>query len=126
MSRLRGRVTLRADGGMRSGRDVLIAAMLGAEQYGFGTTAMIAVGCKMARQCHLNTCPVGVATQREDMRAKNFGTPEMPVTYLTHVARQARELIAKIGYRSIHEIDGPTDPHAQTETATSNKRQSTA
>ncbi|MGE3960651.1 MAG: glutamate synthase large subunit [Dehalococcoidia bacterium] len=109
MNRLRGRVTLRADGGMRSGRDVLVAAMLGAEQYGFGTTAMIAVGCKMARQCHLNTCPVGVATQREDLRAKYFGSPEMLVTYLTHIARQVREILASLGYRSVDEVIGRAD-----------------
>jgi len=109
MNRLRGRVTLRVDGGFRSGRDVIIGAMLGGEQFGFGTAAMIAVGCKMARQCHLNTCPVGVATQREDLRAKYFGTPEMLVTYLTHVARQVRELLAGLGYRSIDEIIGRAD-----------------
>ena len=121
MNRLRGRVTLRADGGMRSGRDVLVAAMLGAEQYGFGTTAMIAVGCKMARQCHLNTCPVGVATQREDLRAKYFGTPEMLVTYLTHIARQTREILASLGYRSIDEVIGRADLLQQIEGDTSHR-----
>ncbi|MEX2373855.1 MAG: glutamate synthase-related protein, partial [Dehalococcoidia bacterium] len=109
LNRLRGRVTLRVDGGFRSGRDVLIAALLGGEQFGFGTTAMIAVGCKMARQCHLNTCPVGVATQREDLRAKYFGSPEMLVTYLTHVARQTREILASLGYRTIDEVIGRSD-----------------
>ncbi|MCK9486946.1 MAG: glutamate synthase large subunit [Dehalococcoidia bacterium] len=109
LNRLRGRVTLRVDGGFRSGRDVMIAALLGGEQYGFGTTAMIAVGCKMARQCHLNTCPVGVATQREELRAKYWGTPEMLVTYLTHVARQVREILASLGYRSLDEVIGRAD-----------------
>ena len=109
LNRLRGRVTLRVDGGFRSGRDVVIAAMLGGEQFGFGTTAMIAVGCKMARQCHLNTCPVGVATQREDLRAKYVGSPEMLVTYLTHVARQVREILASLGYASIDELIGRAD-----------------
>ncbi len=109
LNRLRGRVTLRVDGGFRSGRDVVVAALLGAEQYGFGTTAMIAVGCKMARQCHLNTCPVGVATQREDLRAKYWGSPEMLVTYLTHVARQTREILASLGYRSLDEVIGRAD-----------------
>jgi len=103
---LRGRVTLRTDGGLKRGRDVVIAALLGAEQYGFGTTAMIAVGCKMARQCHLNTCPVGVATQREDLREKYFGTPEMLVTYMTHVAEEVRGILAELGYRSIDELIG--------------------
>jgi glutamate synthase (ferredoxin) len=115
MNRLRGRVTLRVDGGFRSGRDVVIGAMLGADQYGFGTAAMIAVGCKMARQCHLNTCPVGVATQREDLRAKYFGTPEMLVTYLTHVARQVREILASLGYRSVDEVVGRADLLRQVE-----------
>jgi glutamate synthase (ferredoxin) len=106
---LRGRVTIRTDGGFKRGRDVIMGAMLGAEQYGFGTTAMIAVGCKMARQCHLNTCPVGVATQREDLRAKYFGTPEMLVSYLTHIAQDVRETLAELGYRSIDELIGRAD-----------------
>ena len=84
MNGLRGRVTLRTDGGLHTGRDVVVAALLGAEQYGFGTAALIAIGCKMARQCHLNTCPVGIATQSEDFRKKYFGTPEMLIDFLTH------------------------------------------
>jgi glutamate synthase (ferredoxin) len=108
-NRLRGRVVIRADGGFKSGRDILVAAMLGAEQYGFGTTAMIAVGCKMARQCHLNTCPVGVATQAEDLREKYFGTPEMLVRYLVQVAQHVRRLLAELGYRSIDELIGRAD-----------------
>ncbi|MPZ99246.1 MAG: glutamate synthase large subunit [Dehalococcoidia bacterium] len=108
-NRLRGRVTLRADGGLKTGRDVVIAALLGAEQYGFGTTAMIAVGCKMARQCHLNTCPVGVATQREDLRAKYFGTPEMLVTFLIHVGEEVRQILARLGYRTVDELVGRAD-----------------
>ncbi|MDA0351088.1 MAG: glutamate synthase large subunit [Chloroflexi bacterium] len=106
---LRGRVTLRTDGGLKRGRDVVFAALLGAEQYGFGTTAMIAVGCKMARQCHLNTCPVGVATQREDLREKYFGTPEMLVAFMTYVAEEVRELLAELGYRSVDELIGRAD-----------------
>ena len=86
-----------------------MGAMLGAEQFGFGTTAMIAVGCKMARQCHLNTCPVGVATQREDLRTKYFGTPEMLVSYLTHIAAEVREILAELGYRSLDELIGRAD-----------------
>ena len=103
---LRGRVTLRTDGGFKRGRDVVMGAMLGAEQFGFGTTAMIAVGCKMARQCHLNTCPVGVATQREDLREKYFGTPEMLVSYMTYIAVEVREILAQLGYRSLDELIG--------------------
>ena len=106
---LRGRVRLRADGGFHTARDVLVAAMLGAEEYGFGTTAMIAVGCKMARQCHLNTCPVGVATQREDLRAKYFGKPEMVVRYLTHLAQHVRELLAGLGYERLEDVIGRAD-----------------
>jgi len=106
---LRGRVLLRTDGGLHTGRDVVVAAMLGAEQYGFGTTAMVAVGCKMARQCHLNTCPVGVATQREDLRAKYFGTPEMLVNFLTHVAEDVREILAELGYERLDDIVGRSD-----------------
>ena len=103
---LRGRVRLRADGGFHTGRDVLVAAMLGAEEYGFGTSAMIAVGCKMARQCHINTCPVGVATQREDLRAKYFGKPEMVIKYLTHVGEEVRAILAELGYERIDDIIG--------------------
>ena len=112
---LRGRVTLRTDGGMHTGRDVVVAAMLGAEQYGFGTAAMIAVGCKMARQCHLNTCPVGVATQREDLREKYFGTPEMLVNFLTHLAQEVREILAELGYERLEDLIGRADLLTQIE-----------
>ncbi len=109
MNSLRGRVRLRVDGGFHTARDVLVAAMLGAEEYGFGTAAMVAVGCKMARQCHLNTCPVGVATQREDLRAKYFGTPEMVIRYLTHLAHHVRELLAELGYERVEDLIGRAD-----------------
>ncbi len=106
---LRGRVRLKTDGGLRTGRDVTIAALLGAEEYAFGTGALIAIGCKMARQCHLNTCPVGIATQKEELRRKFFGTPDMAVHYLTHVATEVREILASLGVRSIDEIVGRTE-----------------
>ena len=106
---LRGRVILRTDGGIRTGRDVVVAAMLGAEQYAFGTAALIAIGCQMARQCHLNTCPVGVATQKEELRKKFFGTPEMAVHFFTHTAQEIREILASLGFRSLDEIVGRTD-----------------
>ena len=106
---LRGRIKLRTDGGFHTGRDVVVAAMLGAEAYGFGTTALVALGCKMARQCHLNTCPVGVATQREDLRAKYFGKPQMLIDFLLHVAEEVRVILAELGYRSLDEIIGRTD-----------------
>jgi len=106
---LRGRVTLRVDGGMKTGRDVIIAAMFGAEEFGFGTAALVSIGCVMTRQCHLNTCPVGVATQREDLRARFAGTPEMAANYFLFIAQEVRELLASLGYRRLEEIIGRTD-----------------
>jgi len=106
---LRGRVRLHADGGFKTGRDVIIAALLGAEEYGFGTAAIVATGCVMARQCHLNTCPVGVASQREDLRAKFPGTPEHVVNFFTFVAREVREILASMGVRKLDDIIGRTD-----------------
>ncbi|MBI4498557.1 MAG: glutamate synthase subunit alpha, partial [Chloroflexi bacterium] len=106
---LRGRVKLRTDGGFRSGRDVVIAALLGADEYAFGTSAMIAIGCDMARQCHLNTCPTGIATQRADLRAKFTGTPEQVVTYFRFIAQQVREILVGMGVRSLEEVIGRTD-----------------
>ena len=103
---LRDRVVLRADGGMRSGRDIVIAAMLGAEEYGFGTIAMVATGCIMARQCHLNTCPVGVATQDPALRAKYPGTPEMVVNFMLGVANEVRAILANLGHRCLNDIIG--------------------
>ncbi len=109
MNDLRGRVVLRTDGGMKTGRDIIIAALLGAEEYNFGTAALIAAGCAMFRVCHLNTCPVGVATQREDLRAKFRGKPENIVHYFNGVAEDVRRYLARLGYRTIDEIVGRTD-----------------
>ncbi|HWA56924.1 MAG TPA: glutamate synthase large subunit [Gemmatimonadales bacterium] len=106
---LRHRIEVRVDGGFRTGRDVVIAALLGAESYGFGTAPLVAIGCAMARQCHLNTCPTGVATQRPDLRAKFKGTPEQVVTYFSFVAEQVREILAQLGARSLDEIIGRAD-----------------
>jgi glutamate synthase (NADPH/NADH) large chain/glutamate synthase (ferredoxin) len=106
---LRGRVILSTDGGLHTGRDVVIAALLGAERYGFGTTALIAIGCKMARQCHLNTCPVGIATQAEELREKYFGTPEMLIQFLTHVGEEVREILASLGYERLDDLVGRAD-----------------
>ena len=103
---LRERVVLRVDGGMRSGRDIVIAAMLGAEEYGFGTTAMVATGCIMARQCHLNTCPVGVATQDPALRAKYPGTPEMVVNFMLGVANEVRAILANLGHQCLNDVIG--------------------
>jgi glutamate synthase domain-containing protein 2/glutamate synthase domain-containing protein 3 len=103
---LRERVSLRTDGGLRSGHDVVVAAMLGAEEFGFGTGVLVALGCDMARQCHLNTCPTGIATQREDLRAKFTGRPEHVIQYLTLLAEEARRHLAAAGVRSIDEAVG--------------------
>ena len=109
MNGLRGRVTLAVDGGLHTGRDVVMAALLGADRFGFGTTALIAIGCKMARQCHSNTCPVGIATQAEDLRKKYFGTPEMLISFLTHVAEEVRSILAELGYERLEDLMGHAD-----------------
>ncbi len=111
---LRGRVRLRTDGGLRRARDVVIAALLGAEEYGFGTASLVAIGCDMARQCHLNTCPTGIATQRADLRAKFKGTPEQVIDFFVHLAEEIRELLASLGLRSMDEAIGRVDLLRQT------------
>ena len=103
---LRSRVRLRVDGGFKFGRDVIIAALLGAEEFGFGTAALLAIGCVMARQCHLNTCPVGIATQDEKLRARFTGNPEMVESYFRALAGEVRGLLAAMGASSIDEIVG--------------------
>ena len=108
-SGLRGRVRLRADGGMKTGRDVLVAALLGADEYAFGTAALLAEGCIMVRTCHLDTCPVGIATQRPDLRSKFAGTPEMVAAYLEAVAEEVRELLAALGLRSMDDAVGRSE-----------------
>ena len=109
LNRLRHRVRLRADGGIKSGRDVVIAAMLGAEEFGIGTASLVAMGCIMVRQCHSNTCPVGVCTQDEDLRRKFTGTPEKVVNLFSFIAEEVREILASLGVRKIEEIIGRTD-----------------
>jgi len=109
MNRLRDRVTLRTDGGLRTGRDIVMAAMLGAEEYGIGTAALIAMGCIMVRQCQSNTCPVGVCTQDEALRAKFTGTAEKVVNLITFYAQEVRETLASIGARSLDEVIGRAD-----------------
>src|SRR5690606_17937386 len=106
---LRGRVTLRADGGLKTGRDVVVTAMLGAEEFGFGTAALVATGCAMIRQCHLNTCPVGIATQDPELRKKFAGEPEHVVRFFLYLAQQVRMLLADIGVRSVAELVGRSD-----------------
>jgi len=121
---LRERIEVRTDGGLRTGRDVVIAALLGAEAFGFGTATVVALGCAMARQCHLNTCPTGIATQRADLRAKFRGTPEQVIAYFTHIAEDVRRILASLGVRTMDDIigrvellqriDRPETPRAQT------------
>ncbi|UWQ22044.1 glutamate synthase large subunit [Jannaschia sp. W003] len=109
MNKLRDRVTLRTDGGLRTGRDIVMAAMMGAEEYGIGTAALIAMGCIMVRQCQSNTCPVGVCTQDEALRAKFTGTADKVVNLITFYATEVREILAEIGARSLDEVIGRAD-----------------
>ena len=106
---LRNKVTLRTDGGIKTGRDIVIAAILGAEEYGIGTASLVAMGCIMVRQCHSNTCPVGVCTQDEDLRKKFGGTPEKVINLFSFVAEEVREILASLGYSSLKDIIGKTE-----------------
>ena len=109
MNNLRERVTLRTDGGLRTGRDIVMAAMMGAEEYGIGTAALIAMGCIMVRQCQSNTCPVGVCTQDEDLRGKFSGSADKVVNLITFYAQEVREILASIGAHSLDEVIGRAD-----------------
>ncbi len=111
---LRTRMTLRVDGGLATGRDLVIAAMLGADQFSFGTSAMIAEGCIMARVCHKNTCPVGVATQDPALREKYIGTPEMVMNMMLCIAEDVRHILAELGCRSLDEVIGHPEMLEQT------------
>ncbi len=106
---LRSRIVLRTDGGMKTGRDIVIAALLGAEEFNFGTAALVAAGCAMFRVCHLNTCPVGVATQKEELRLKFRGKPENVVAYFNAVAQEVREILASLGLSRLDDAIGRTD-----------------
>ncbi len=103
---LRSRISLRVDGGLKFSRDIIIAAILGADEFGFGTAALLAIGCVMARQCHLNTCPVGIATQDETLRARFTGKPEMIIAYFRSLAEEVRGKLAKLGVKSLDELRG--------------------
>ena len=109
LNNLRHKVTLRTDGGIKTGRDVVIAAMMGAEEYGVATTALVAMGCIMVRQCHSNTCPVGVCTQDEKLRQKFSGTPDKIVNLFNFIATEVREILAELGFKSLNDIIGRTD-----------------
>ena len=106
---LRGRIVLQTDGQLRSGRDVAIATLLGAEEWGIATSALIVEGCIMMRKCHLNTCPVGIATQDKDLRAKYTGKPEHVVNFVRFLATELREIMAELGFKTIHEMVGRVD-----------------
>jgi glutamate synthase (NADPH/NADH) large chain len=109
LNNLRSRVTIQVDGKLMSGRDVVIAALLGAEEYGFATTALIALGCIMCKQCASNKCPVGIATQSPELRKKFKGTPEHLINYLTFIAEESREIMATLGFKSMGEMIGRVD-----------------
>ncbi len=109
LNNLRHRIILRTDGGLRTGRDIVMAAMMGAEEFGIGTAGLIAMGCIMVRQCHSNTCPVGVCTQSEELRKKFTGTPEKVVNLMSFLAEEVREILASLGFRSLKEVIGRTD-----------------
>ncbi len=109
LNNLREKITLRTDGGLRTGRDIVIAAMLGAEEYGIGTASLVAMGCIMVRQCHSNTCPVGVCTQDEALRAHFTGNPDKVVNLMSFIAEDVREILAALGLRSLDEAIGRTD-----------------
>ena len=109
LNKLRHSVTLRTDGGLKTGRDIVMAALLGAEEYGIGTASLVAMGCILVRQCHSNTCPVGVCTQRPDLRDRFTGSPEKVVNLMGFIAEEVREILASLGLRSIDEAVGRTD-----------------
>jgi len=117
-NRLRDRIRVQVDGQLKTGRDVAIAALLGADEFGFGTTALVTLGCVMMRKCHLNNCPVGVATQRDDLRARYNGKPEYPERFFRFIAQELREYMAQLGFRTLDEMIGrvemlkfEADPH---------------
>ncbi len=109
MNKLRSRISLQVDGGLKTGRDVIIGALLGADEFGFSTAPLVSVGCIMMRKCHLNTCPVGIATQNETLRKKFKGTPENVINYFFMVAEEVREIMAKLGIRKFQDLIGRSE-----------------
>ncbi|MDP6432652.1 MAG: glutamate synthase-related protein, partial [SAR324 cluster bacterium] len=109
MNDLRSRVVIQTDGQLKTGRDVAIAALLGAEEFGFSTAPLITLGCIMMRKCHLNTCPVGIATQDKELRKKFTGKPEYLVNYLFMVAEELRLIMAQLGFKTMNEMIGRVD-----------------
>ncbi|MBU3955542.1 glutamate synthase large subunit, partial [bacterium] len=109
LNKLRSRIRVQVDGQMRTGKDVVVAALLGAEEYGFGTVALVTLGCVLVRKCHLNTCPAGIATQDERLRKRFAGRPEHIINFMRFVAGEAREIMADLGFRSFDEMIGHSD-----------------
>ena len=109
LNKLRGRIAVQTDGGLRTGRDVVIGALLGADEFGFATAALVVEGCIMMRKCHLNTCPVGVATQDPELRKRFTGKPEHIINYFMFIAEEMREIMAKLGFRTVNEMIGRSD-----------------
>ena len=109
LNNLRSRIYVETDGQLKTGRDVAIAALLGAEEFGFATAPLVVLGCIMMRVCHLNTCPVGVATQDPRLRERFTGDPDHVVNFMRFIARKLREIMAKLGFRTINEMVGRTD-----------------
>ena len=109
INELRGRIAVQVDGGLRTGRDVVVGALLGADEFGFSTAPLIAAGCIMMRKCHLNTCPVGIATQNPELRARFTGTPEHVINYFFYVAEEVRAIMAEMGFRTVAEMIGQSD-----------------
>jgi len=120
LNNLRHKVVLRTDGGIKTGRDVVMAAMMGADEFGIATTSLVAMGCIMVRQCHSDTCPVGICTQNESLRKKFTGTPEKVVNLFTFIAEEVREILAQLGFKHLDEIIGRTDLLRQVSRGASN------
>src|SRR5205814_6424479 len=106
LNNLRSRIAVETDGQLKTGRDVVIAALLGAEEFGMATAPLVVLGCIMMRVCHLNTCPVGVATQNPKLREKFSGNPDHVVNFMRFIAQELREIMAKLGFRSLNEMIG--------------------
>ena len=109
LNNLRSRIVVETDGQLKTGRDVIMATLLGAEEFGFATTPLVSLGCIMMRVCHLDTCPVGVATQNPELRKKFTGDPEHVVNFLRFIAEDMREIMASLGIRTVNEMIGSTD-----------------
>ena len=118
LNNLRGKIRIQSDGQIRTGRDVVIAALLGAEEFGFATSALVVLGCVMMRKCHLNTCPVGVATQNADLRKRFRGKADYVENYFRFVGEEVREHMAELGFRSFNEIVGRSDLLSRDESVT--------